>query len=84
MKKYSVKITHASDEYLWNLYEKQTNQVIGTFFFEDDAIEKAQIMEKGGGFDGYTPAFMLIPIPAIGNKSLVEDVNQRFKRTFFL
>lgn len=79
MKKYSVKITHAADDYLWNLYEKQTNQVIGTFFFEDDAIERAQLMEKGGGFDGYTPAFMLIPI-----QSLAEDVNQKFENTFFI
>jgi len=77
MKKYSVEATHIADDYFWNVYEKQSNQVIRTFYFEDDAKETAKFMEKGGAFDGFTPAFMLISVTLPG-----EDINQRFRRIF--
>jgi hypothetical protein len=77
MKKYSVEVTHIADDYFWNVYEKQTDQIIRTFYFEDDAKETARFMEKGGAFDGFTPAFMLTPVALPG-----EDINQRFQRIF--
>lgn len=79
MRKYNVESTHIADDYFWNVCEKKTNQIVRTFYFEEDAIKMANFMEKGGAFDGFTPAFMLIIV-----KLPNEDVNQRFSRIFTL
>jgi hypothetical protein len=73
MRKYEVVVTHIVDEFIWNVYEKATSHVIETFFFEEDAIEFASFMDRGGAFDGFTPAFMLKPI-------LGSDLNAKFER----
>lgn len=77
MRKYSVEATHIADDFFWNVLEKKTAQVIRTFYFEEDALDMARFMEKGGAFDGYTPAFILnsAQLPS-------EDVNEKFTRTF--
>lgn len=77
MKKYAVQATHIADDFFWNVYEKKTDQVIRTFYFEEDALDMARFMEKGGAFDGYTPAFILSSVQLPG-----EDVNEKFTRTF--
>jgi hypothetical protein len=77
MKKYSVIVSHDDDEYLWNVYEKETEQVIESYYFEEDAVSRARFMESGGAFDGFTPSFFLqeVSIPK-------EEVNEAFGRAF--
>jgi hypothetical protein len=52
-----------NDEVLWNVFEEPTQQVIRSFFFEDDAQEYMYFLEKGGAFYGFTPSFMLKAMP---------------------
>jgi hypothetical protein len=33
--------------------------MIDAFLFNDDALEYANFLEQGGGFNGWTPSFML-------------------------
>ena len=56
------KVYHEFDEHdclEWHVYEKSTEQIIATFFFEEDAVELATLLERGMGFAGFTPTFML-------------------------
>lgn len=77
MSKYSVIVSHVVDDYVWNVYEHATEQIIDTFFFEEDALEFAEFLEDGGAFDGFTPAFLVnkVQLPK-------ENVNQAFTRVF--
>lgn len=60
---------------LWHVYENSTQQVIESFLFEDDAEEFADDLESGCGFQGFTPAFMLVKTPKI-------DINAAFTAEF--
>jgi len=51
----------------WHVYEKATEQVIGVYLFEEDAMEEAWRLENGGGFDGFTPNFMLRKVLSLTN-----------------
>lgn len=75
-KKYVIKITHEDGEYLWNVFETATEQTIVSYYFEEDADKLANFMEKGGAFDGFTPAFFLVDV------NPKEEVNQSFSRVF--
>ena len=55
------------NEFSWNVFEKKTEQVIESFYFEDDAKAYMQFLEKGGAFDGFTPSFILILVPEAVN-----------------
>ena len=48
-----------NDYLLWHVYETMTHQVISSFFFEEDAQDYCKFLEKGGGFAGFTPSFVL-------------------------
>ncbi len=48
-----------NDELLWHVFEETTQQTVAEFFFEDDAQEYSKFLEKGGGFAGFTPAFVI-------------------------
>lgn len=72
MKKYDVYPINVNDDFMWEVYEIESEHVIGRFFFEDDAIKSARFMERGGGFDGFTPTFILIPVAA------PRDINLEF------
>ena len=66
------------DEYdclFWNVYENNTQQVIETFLFEDDAVEFMEELESGKGFQGFTPTFMLRKVPHM-------DINTAFTAEF--
>jgi len=43
----------------WDLHETKTEHIVGTY----DTIQSAQVakthLNRGGGFDGWTPAYML-------------------------
>lgn len=71
--KYSVVALQFEDEYLWAVVETATENLIDTFFFEDEALELAEFMEYGGAFNGFTPAFMLKPVPS-------NDLNAKFEQ----
>jgi hypothetical protein len=64
-------------DFAWSVREVQTNQIISTFFFMDDAEEYSQFLENGGGFNGFTPAFMLNSLKLSG-KNLDENFNRYF------
>jgi hypothetical protein len=72
VKNYAVVALQIVDDYVWNVYEKNTEQVIETFFFEEDAINFAKFLDKGGAFDGFTPNFILKSIPDM-------DIDARFQ-----
>jgi hypothetical protein len=77
MRKYSVVASHVDDDFVWNVYEHATNQVIESFFFEEDAMAMAKFYENGGAFDGFTPYFLTAK-PELPK----EDINQSFMRAF--
>ena len=64
-----------NDELLWIVHENTSDQIVAQLFFEEDAAELCKFLEKGGGFAGFTPSFILqrTPIPYI---------NQNFQAEF--
>jgi hypothetical protein len=50
---------------------------VDSFYFEEDAIDMAKFMNRGGAFDGFTPSFMTIPIK-VKNENLNEVFAQEF------
>lgn len=64
------------DDLLWLVFEEYSSQIVGEFFFEEDAAELCNFLENGGGFSGFTPSFML-------RKSLLNtDINEAFAAEF--
>ena len=51
---------------IFNVIETTTNQIIKTFMTEKDAKQFLRHLNFGGGFDGWTPSFILkkINIPS--------------------
>lgn len=60
---------------LWHVYENASEQIIESFLFEEDAIEFMECLEKGHGFNGFTPRFMLTKPPKT-------DINAAFSAEF--
>ena len=77
--KYNVVVAHSKEDndFLWHVYENATRQIVGSFFFEEEAEEYADFYEHGGGFDGFTPVFMLRSVTYP-----VTNVNDEFTRIF--
>ena len=71
--KYTIVPVQFENEYIWAVVENATNNLIDSFFFKDDAVELAEFMENGGAFDGFTPEFMLKPVPT-------SDLNAKFEQ----
>lgn len=65
---------NANDELLWFVYENASKQVVAQFFFEDDAQELCEFLEKGGGFAGFTPEFIL--------RKVLINTNEAFEMKF--
>lgn len=63
-------------DFLWCIYEKPTEQVVGSFFFEDEAEAYHKFLTMGGAFYGFTPSFILIEVKA---KLKKPDINQVFE-----
>lgn len=64
-------------EYLWCVFEHATQQVVRSFFFEDDAHEYIRFLRSGGAFAGFTPAFVLQDIPTTRS-----SINETFASEF--
>jgi len=77
MSKYSsVGLFDDDNIIVWAVVENTTNQVIKAFMFEEEAESLVDILEKGAGFNGFTPAFFLVE-PVIS-----ENINDSFSRNF--
>lgn len=71
--KYScMAIQTEENDFRWVVHETSTDQIIDTFIFEDEAQEYCEFLEAGGGFNGFTPTFILnrVEIPM--------DINEQF------
>ena len=64
------------EDFLWAVHENLTDQVVDTFFFEEDAFDYMQFLEDGGAFGGFTPSFMTRKTP------LVYNINEAFAAEF--
>lgn len=64
-----------NDELLWLVYENTSDQVVAEFFFEEDAQDLCSFLDKGGGFNGFTPSFILRKVPNI-------NINENFSAEF--
>lgn len=60
------------------VWENDTEQLIKYFAFEEDAVEYARFLELGGGFDGFTPAFITNEI----DMEKLVDINTIFSDNF--
>lgn len=72
MTKYDVVPFKENDDYMWGVFELATEQVIETFFFEEDAVRMAKHLDRGAGFSGWTPGFLLTKVV------VKEDINRKF------
>ena len=64
-----------NENLLWHVYENATQQIITSFFFEDDAMAYSRFLENGGGFAGFTPSFIIKKTQSI-------DINDAFAAEF--
>jgi hypothetical protein len=75
--KYVISPMKTNDDYVWQVIETTTNQIIQTLYFEEDASDYASFYNDGGGFAGFTPSFMVRNVtPSVTN------VNEEFTRFF--
>lgn len=72
MNKYSIQPVNIEGDFMWELFETETEHVIGYYFFEEDARAAAKFMSAGGAFSGWTPSFMLQEVAA------PRDINLEF------
>jgi hypothetical protein len=72
MTNYDVMPLKENGDYMWAVFEFATEQVIETFFFEEDAVRMAKQLESGAGFSGWTPSFLLTKVV------IKENINQKF------
>ena len=47
---YSYHHEFKNDELLWFVYEKASDQIVAEFFFEEDAAELCNFLDRGGAF----------------------------------
>lgn len=65
----------ANDCLEWFVHETMTEQVVASFYFEDDARDYCAFLEAGGGFAGFTPSF-------VAKKTQLGDINAAFASEF--
>lgn len=56
---YVIPVETEDKDFIWCVMEQTTEQMIDAFLFNDDALEYANFLEQGGGFNGWTPSFIL-------------------------
>jgi hypothetical protein len=75
--KYTTHLVEDQENNFYHVvYEHATEQVIDYFFFEDDAVDYAIFLNKGGAFDGFTPAYILKDYPVPKDKA---SINKKFE-----
>lgn len=71
--KYTYMAVQTEDnDFVWAVHETETDQIIDTFIFEDEAEDYCDFLQSGGAFNGFTPAFMLNKV------ELPMDINEQF------
>lgn len=79
MTNYSVSPVMTDDnDFVWCVIEEPTDQIIMVFEFEEDASDYCSFLNDGGGFDGFTPTFILNEVVA----PIELDYNQKFEAIF--
>ena len=77
MRNYSHQAHYNGEDFVWSVHENTTDQTIASYYFEDDARSLAKHLNQGGGFDGFTPAFFLLPFDVKH-----DDIDEEFSNTF--
>lgn len=70
--KYIVAPIDLNGDYMWSVFETETDSIVSYHHFEEDAEDEARFMEKGGAFAGWTPLFMLQRV------ALASEINSEF------
>ena len=65
-------------EFLWCVFEKATEQVVNSFYFEEEANDYAKFLANGGAFAGFTPSFILNEFETNRNP----DINTGFESIY--
>ena len=76
--RYAVMPAFKDGEYMWEVLELTSDLPIQKFYFEDEAVEMARFMEKGGAFDGFTPIFMTKSVRNFSPEILNETFSSEF------
>lgn len=63
-----------NEDFVWVVVEVQTEQIIKTFYFPEDAKSLCHKLNKGYGFDGFTPSFFNLPFTVPSS-----DINEDFE-----
>lgn len=72
MKNYIVEPSENDGDFVWSVIETQTDQVIESYVFEEEAEAYAEFLNRGGAFNGFTPSFVL-------NQVVISDnINDQF------
>ena len=66
------------NDFVWCVVEEPTTQIIKTFAFQEDAAKYSKFLNRGGGFAGFTPMFVLREVAV----DLGLDYNQKFEALF--
>lgn len=56
---YKIVEKEMNDRKTYHIFEKQTENTICFFAKKKDAVEYCRFLNLGGGFDGFTPSFLL-------------------------
>jgi len=64
-------------EFLWCVYEASTDQVIESFYFEDEALDYIKFVSSGGAFAGWTPQFMMTEFETRAESDINEAFNSK-------
>jgi hypothetical protein len=67
------------ENFFYCVYEHGTEQAVDFYYFKEDAENCAKFFSSGGGFDGFTPRFMLTEVNIPLEK---QDVNRKFDQVF--
>jgi len=76
--KYTLHELDNNGQEIFCVFEEETQQVIVAFETKDEAVRVNAFLNNGGGFDGFTPSFML-------NEYVLEeteDINDAFEKEF--
>lgn len=75
MNNYQVVTIQDDQDFFWAVAENQTEQIVDAFVFQEDAEDYARFLEKGGGFAGFTPSFMLrtVKVPESLDESFIRE-----------
>ena len=72
MNYYVLPLQTEDNDFIWCVMERETEQLIRAFAFEDEADDYSDFLNDGGAFDGFTPSFILREVV------LSRNINQEF------